>query len=147
MKDMHSDHAAVAAIGPIAATADADSAAIDLQGYEGCLIGIALGIGGITFDTSNKIEIKVTECDTSDGTFTAVDDDDILGAEGGAVGTGGIVKSFVAAHAAPSVTLVGYVGGKRYIKVRDERTGTHGTATPISLFVIKGHPHIAPAVA
>jgi hypothetical protein len=43
------------------------------------------------------------------------------------VGTGGIVKSLIAAHAAADTTEVGYIGGKRYLKVLADFSGTHGT--------------------
>lgn len=141
MKDLHSGMSIINAIGPIAATADATSAAIDLQGFDSAEIIIALGIGGITFDATNKIEIKATHSDDN-VTYTDVAASDILG-ETGAVTTG-IIKSFIAAHAAAAVYRYGYVGGKRYIKVQDDRSGVHGTATPIAIMVARGNPDVGP---
>ena len=37
------------------------------------------------------------------------------------------------------VSLVGYVGGKRYIRGVIAKTGTHSTGTILSMFVIKSN--------
>lgn len=100
MKDIHSALLAVAAFGPVVLAADNTPAAIDLQGYNSAEILLAIGIGGITFDGSNKIEFKLTHSD-DDATYSAVDIDDMLGLA--SVGSGGIIKSLVAAHAAAAV--------------------------------------------
>jgi hypothetical protein len=95
--------------------------------------------GGITFTTSNKIEFVLTHSD---------DNVDLHGRGGrrcrtrqrmptAAVGTGGIVKSLVAAHASADVTVVGYIGNKRYIKVLADFSGTHGTGTPLAVSVVQ----------
>ena len=44
----------------------------------------------------------------------------------------------------PQVTVVGYTGGKRYVRVVADFTGTHSNGTPIAASVIKGHPIHAP---
>ena len=38
-----------------------------------------------------------------------------------------------------TVTQVGYIGGKRYIRGVIAKTGTHSTGTPIGLLVVKGN--------
>lgn len=125
--------------GPITIAADNTPAAIDLQGFEAAKLLIAVGVGGITFDTTNKVEFKLTASD-DDSTYTAVAAADvILGTNADAsVGTGGIVKSLIAAHAAASVTEIEYIGGKRYLKVLADFSGTHGTGTPLAVSVLKG---------
>lgn len=125
--------------GPIAMSADPTPAAIDLIGADSNTILIAVGVGGITFSGADKIEFKLTHCDTEDGTYTAVTDSDVvLGTNADAsVGTGGIVKSLIAAHAAASITKVGYIGGKRYLKVLPDFSGTHGAATPICVSLLQ----------
>jgi hypothetical protein len=126
------------------ATLDADNtpAAIDLLGFDGAKLLIQVGAGGITFSSSNKIEFKVTHSD-DDSTYTAVAAGDVLLGTNAdsSVGTGGIVKSLVAAHATPDVTSIEYIGGKRYLKVLADFSGTHGTGTPIAVTVLKGHAH------
>jgi hypothetical protein len=129
------------AVNPAALTDDPTANAVDLLGYDAATILIPVGVGGITFTSSNKVEFKVTHCDTSDGDFAAVEQADIKGAT---VTTGGIVRSLVAAHAAASCAKIAYVGGKRYIKVLPDFGGTHNTATPMTVLVIKGLPKAGP---
>jgi hypothetical protein len=51
--------------------------------------------------------------------------------------TNGIIKSLVAAHAAAAVYRYGYKGGKRYLKLLADFSGTHGTGTPIAAIALK----------
>jgi len=132
----------VLALGPVSLNADNVPVAVDLNGYEAAMIEIAVGIGGITFDGSNKIEFKLTDSDNNSD-YAAVAAADVQGVT---PDTGGIIKSLVAAHAAPTVTKVGYIGGKRYLKILADFSGTHGAATPICVTVVKGRArNIAPA--
>lgn len=140
MKDMHSGVKAVTAIA--AATLDADNTppAVDLQGFNAAEILLAIGAGGITFSGANKIEFVLTHSD-DDSTYTNVTVDDVLGVESV---TDGIVKALTAAHAAAASYRLGYVGGKRYIKLLADFSGTHGTGTPIAAVALLGQPHDAP---
>lgn len=141
MKDIHSDMTIVSAIGAVALAADNTPAAIDLQGYNAAEIVLNIGIGGITFSGTNKIEFKLTHSD-DDSTYAAVTVDDVLGLA--SVGTGGIINSMVAAHAAAAVYRVGYKGGKRYLKILADFSGTHGAGTPVAVNVIKMHGYNQP---
>src|SRR3546814_20871216 len=85
-----------------------------------------VGVGGITFTGANKIEFKLTHSD-DDASYEAVDVGDVLGVE--SVGTGGIVKALTSAHAAASAYRFGYKGGKRYLTLMAECSGTHGAGT------------------
>lgn len=138
MRDLHNNIAVVEAIAPAALDDDNTPAAIDLQGYEAAEVAIHVGVGGITFTTTNKIEFKLTHSD-DDSTYTAVTVSDVEGLS--SVGTGGIVKSLTAAHAAATLTTLGYIGGKRYLKLLADFGGTHAVATPMSAVVVKGRPH------
>ncbi len=130
----------VVAIAPEALAADNTPAALDLLGYHAALLLLEVGVGGITFDATNKVEFKLTHSD-DDSSYSAVTDADVVLGQGcdASVGTGGIVKSLIAAHAAADVTVVGYRGSKRYLKVLADFSGTHGSATPISATLLKGH--------
>ena len=130
MKDIHSALTRVLSIG--AAAYAADNAPV------------AIGAGGITFSGSNKIEFKLTHSD-DDSTYSDVTDADMLG--GLSVASGGIIKSLVAAHAAAAVYRYGYKGGKRYLKLLADFTGTHGTATPIAASILLGHGDRQPEAA
>jgi hypothetical protein len=124
------------------ATYDADTtpAAVDLAGFNSAVIELAIGAGGITFSGTNKIEFVLTHSDDN-STYANVTADDV---QGPASVSSGIVKSLVAAHATADVTKIGYIGGKRYIKLLADFSGTHGTGTPIGVTVIKGTPAMAP---
>lgn len=141
MKDIHSDLTVVSAIGAAVLAADNTPAAIDLRGYNAAEIVLAIGIGGITFDATNKIEFKLTHSD-DDTTYTAVEVKDVLGAV--SIGTGGIIKALTAAHAAAAAYRFGYVGGKRYLKLLADFSGTHGAGTPIAALVLKGYGYNQP---
>lgn len=140
MKDLHSKILLVSAIGAAVLAADASSAAIDLQGYDAAEIALAVGVGGITFNGTNKVEFVLTHSD-DDSTYTNVDVGDVLGVE--AV-TDGIIKDLKVAHAAASVYRVGYKGGKRYLKLTANFSGTHGAGTPIAAMVIKSRGYDQP---
>lgn len=126
-----------------AASYEADNTpdAVDIRMFKAVVIGIMVGVGGVTFDDTDKIEFKLTHSDDDDS-YEAVAQGDV---EGVTVGTGGIVKSLVAAHAAATLTKVGYHGGKRYLKLLADFSGTHtDLPTPIAAFVVQGEPLIAP---
>lgn len=139
-KDMSTSVSPVQAIGPVVLAADNTPAAIDMRNFGAAVICLSIGAGGITFDATNKIEFKLTH--SEDGTtYTAVAQEDVKGVT---VGTGGIIKSLVAAHAAASITEVGYHGGRPYLKLLADFSGTHGTGTAISAVIVRGEPYISP---
>jgi hypothetical protein len=142
MRDLVNSLAAAVLIPAATYAADYTPAKVDLLGFEGAMIAIHVGVGGITFDGTNKVEFKLTHSD-DDSTYAAVTDADVQGVD--SVGAGGIVKSLIAAHAAADITKIGYVGGKRYLKLLADFSGTHGTGTPIAAEVIKGHARYWPA--
>lgn len=131
-------------------TTDQASAALDTMGFKGVLLKAKVGIGGITFDASNKIELKLTHSD-DDVTYVGVTDDevqlDIVAGAGRSdlvVGTGGIVKSFIAAHAALKFYSIGYRGKKQYVKATFDFTGTHGSGTPLGAEWVLHNPVFRP---
>ncbi|ODA94981.1 hypothetical protein BFX40_20350 [Mesorhizobium sp. SEMIA 3007] len=140
MKDLHSKLSIINAFGPAVLAADNTPAAIDLQGFNAAEIELAIGVGGITFDATNKIEVKVTHSDDN-ASYVPVTDADMLGISGI---SGGIIKSLVAAHAAVETCRYGYKGGKRYLKILADFSGTHGTGTPLYASVIKSRGYNNP---
>jgi hypothetical protein len=135
MKDIHSDLKVVVAIAAEALAADNTPPAIDLQGYDAAELILAVGVGGITFSGTNKVEFKLTHSDDN-SSYAAVEQDDVLGVT---VASGGIIKALTSAHAAAAVYRAGYKGGKRYLKLLADFSGTHGTATPIAAVAVLGH--------
>lgn len=140
MRDLASLIGFAVAIPAATYAADNTPVAIDLNGFESAVIAIHVGVGGITFTGTNKVEFVLTDSD--DGvTYSPVTDSDVQGVTGI---VNGIVKSLIAAHATADVTKIGYLGGKRYLKLLADFSGTHATGTPIDVTVIKGHARFAP---
>jgi hypothetical protein len=123
-------------------SADNTPTTFDIGKAQSCTIFIEVGVGGITFTGTNKVEFKLTHSD-DDSSYTAVAQTDVVGVT---VGTGGIVRQLIAAHTTPSVVTVGYVGRKRYLRLLADFSGTHGTPTPMSAIAVRGMlDRVAPA--
>ena len=110
-------------------------------------------MGGITFSDTDKIEFKLTAADYDPdtgvlGSYTAVATGDVYDANDDqvTVGSGGIMKSLVAAHAAAAVYRFSYIGNKGSLKLLADFSGTHGAVTPIAATVRKSHGRNAPAI-
>ena len=140
MKDIHDKIEAVTVIAAEVLDADNTPSAIDRINWEAAELVLHIGAGGITFDADNKIEFKLTHSD-DDSSYTAVTAYDLVGSP--TVGTGGVIKSLTAAHAAATVEQFGYIGNKRYLKLLADFSGTHATGTLIYADLIKGRPHYA----
>lgn len=140
MKDLHTQIAVDTAIGNATLSADNTPVAIDLSGFQSAEIILAIGAGGVTFSGTNKVEFKLTH--SEDGSaYTDVVDADMVKL---AVGAGGVIKSLIAAHAAPATYRFGYKGNRRWLKLLADFSGTHGVGTPIAALVVKGSPRVAP---
>ena len=141
MRDLKSSIAPVIAIAPAIYSADNTPNAIDLRGFGSAVMLINVGVGGITFTGTDKIEFVLTHSD-DDISYVAVTDADVQGV---ASFSNGIIKALTTAQATTTIDEIGYVGGKRYLKLLADFSGTHGTGTPLAALVIKGHPEIFPA--
>jgi hypothetical protein len=109
---------------------------VSVANYRKATILLHVGVGGITFSGTNKIEFKLTHAG-DDGSYSDVTADDLIGdAYLPSTITTGIVRSLVADHPAATVQKIGYIGGKKNLKLLADFGGTHGTGTPISATVI-----------
>lgn len=122
-------------------TADANGTGIDLTGFEGALVIGDVGAEGDTLDASNDINLEVEES-ADDSTYTDVADADLVGSVTGA--NTGTFAHVDAIGEAPGIFFASYIGSKRYIRVVDNRTGTHSTGTPTSAVVVGMLPRLAP---
>lgn len=137
----------VVAIGNVVLGADNTPAAIDTINWRGAAVLTNVGVGGITFSGTDKIEFKLYHGETTTfGESTAVEDTDVIMPFGETLGSGGIIRSLIAAKAAADVKAhqVGYIGKKRYLFLLADFSGTHGTGTPITATVRFTHPLHAP---
>jgi hypothetical protein len=140
MKDTYRITKSAIMLAPAGYDADQTSAALDIRGFESALLQIAVGIGGITFSGTNKVEFKLQH--SLDGVeWAAVAQRDVSGAT---VGDGGIVRALVAAHAAPSITQIGYIGGRPFVRLFTDFSGTHGSETPMSATLHLSNPNLGP---
>lgn len=109
---------------------------VDLRGYEGALVVIQSGaIAGSA--SANVYTPEVQESDSSDTGFTAVADANLLPTttpEASAAHNGGTDNT---------VTKIGYIGTKRYIRVVLNCTAFTTAGGYICANIIKGNPHLA----
>jgi hypothetical protein len=122
-------------------SADSTPTSIDMLGYDSCTIIVEVGVGGITFDGSNKVEFKLTESDDN-SSFSNVAAADVLNAP--VTVTSGIICNLIAAHAAATAIRVGYKGSKRYLKLLADFSGVHGAGTPMSAVAILSNAKTKP---
>lgn len=148
MKDLVSHIDVVKAFGPAALNSDQTAVVIDLQGYHSAVIVLGIGVGGITFDADNNIEFTARHSDDN-VSFSNLTIDDLVGNDAPAsivasADSKSSIKRLIAAHAAATAYHIGYIGGKRYLELDIEFTGTHGSATPLFVGVIRGHSELSP---
>lgn len=147
MRDQFDSLGTVTAIAPAVLSDDPAAITIDRSGFEAVTFALMIGVGGITFTASNRIDFILEHSD--DGTAWApVVATNVLGAIPDATG---IVLSQRSAHPAATVHRVGYVDGtvgdKRFVRLRPDFNGTHGTGTPIAAVAVLGRGRSLPVAA
>ena len=137
MKDLANNVNVTQSIAPAALASDTNGTGVDLQGYESATVLLDVGVEGITLSTTNKVEFLLEES-SDNSTFTAVTS--ATSVTNGTVSATGIFFTADGNADIPAVSVIGYVGGSRYIRVVADFSGTHGTATPMGASVILGGP-------
>ncbi len=141
MREQHNHLKTVSAVTPGLYAADAAGVTVDRLGYGSVTFAMQVGVGGITFTATNRIDALLEH--SEDGTtWEPVPADQVVGVPN--MGDDGIVRSFRTAHAAPSVTRFGYIGDNRYSRLSADFNGTHGTGTGLSAVAILGRPSQSP---
>lgn len=125
MNDLANNIAVVQAVAPAVLSATNTSSAIDLNGFESATVVINTG----AIVSSGDFTAKLTECETSGGTYTDVAAADLIG-------------EFPASLEADSVVKVGYTGNMRYLKTVITKNG--GTSIAAGAVIIKGNAHERP---
>lgn len=141
MRDTYSRTKRTNSLAPASRTASANGTGVDTSGYRSVMLEIDVGVGGITFDGTNKIEIKLEHSDDN-AAWSGVTAAEARSAE--AIGADGIVKTLNAAHATATAYKAGYFGGKRYVRGVATYSGTHGAGTVIAATVALGDPLLSP---
>lgn len=142
MRDNKSGLAFDESLNAIAKTADTECTAVDSQGFSSVTHVVNVGAPGITFSASNKVELILEDSDDN-STFSAVTANTSV--TGGTVDGSGIFQLIDADGDCNAVYAIGYVGGKRYSRVKIDFSGTHGTGTIFGVVGVKGHPLHGPA--
>lgn len=128
-------------IPPATLAADNTPATFAVGAFQSLTVLVQVGVGGITFTGTNRVDFVLTHSN-DDVTYDNVTDADLVGVTGV---TSGIVRSLIAAHAAPSVVEIGYVGRRPFLRCLADFSGTHGTGTPIAVLGVRGNPLTSPA--
>lgn len=147
MRDWTHNFGAVSAIAPAVLSDDPAAITVDRSGYEAVTFVLMLGVGGIAFTAANRIDFIMEH--SNDGlAWDAVVASNVLGA---VPDQSGIVLSQRTAHPAATVHRFGYVDGtvgdRRYVRLRPDFGGTHGTGTAMSALAVLGNGWTLPAAA
>ena len=126
-------------------TAAENGSGIDLQGFEEATAVVSVGAEGDTLSGSVYFEVSLEHSD-DDSTYTDVVQADIVN---GTIDAGGIWLKLDGTTGGDPDTAggqwqLGYVGGKRYVRLVLAKTGTHTNGTPISGLIVKSRPRSAP---
>lgn len=141
MREQSNSLKIVSAIVPGVYDADTTPVTIDRQGFASATFAIHVGAGGITFSGTNKVEFVLE--DSYDGTdWNPVLAKEIVGPK--LTADDGIVLALKTAHADATITKLGYIGDARYVRLKADFSGTHGTGTPLAAEAIFGRPAHAP---
>lgn len=109
---------------------------VDMAGYGG--VEFLVDYGTIS-STTAVFTALMTEGDTTGGSFTSVADIDMLGTEAAAVPATG---TRVAGTNKQVTKRVGYIGAKRYVKLKVSSLATNGV--PIAIIAVLHNPRHAP---
>ena len=140
MKDLANNLIGVQSLAPAVRTADANGDGVDLQFFEGAMAIVDVGAEGDTLSSSVKIDFKLEHSDDNSSFSAVTSSSDVTD---GSVDSSGIFATFDDNSEAPAIAAIGYVGGKRYVRVVADHTGTHSNGTPYGAMILKGAPRHA----
>ena len=116
-----------------------DSGNIDMQGAETLCVVVLVGAIADALDGSHHIDLKIEHADDdgtgSPGSYAACADADVLNFTGL---SSGVFKSIAAAGDKSKRYAIGYVGGRRFVKVTATPTSI-STGGPIAMLTLKGN--------
>ncbi len=148
MKDLYNNIDLKAVIDPITGSNGSAPAAVevDLLGCNAAVFGIYIGLTGSTLDSSNYWTWKMEHAD-DDGTGVAGSYTNVAAADvQGVTPSNGIVITVDDDAEDNVLHKIGYIGGKRFVKITPAETGT-GPNLPQAVFVVKGALLDAPPIS
>lgn len=107
---------------------------VDCLGFDSVTLVVATG-NISDAGTVDGIGWELTECDTSNGTYTPVGANDLIGEMSDLAILSDTDDDKI-------IGKIGYRGTKRYLKLTP--TGSTGTNATVYAHAILGHPHLAP---
>lgn len=141
MKDTYTSQAPIQGLASQVLTGDANGDSVDLQFYEAAQIIAAVGASGDTLSGSVLVDLEVEHADDdgtgSPDTWEDCADADLLNAVTG-TNTGTFARIDDPAED-EAVYATGYIGGKRWVRVVANLTGTHTNGIPIGVVINRGH--------
>ena len=145
MRDLYSNIAVVSMLDPIVSGNGTAAGALvaDLIGFNSAVFVWHVGLEGSTLSGSNYWTMTMEHADDTGagvaGTYAAVAAKDVQGVTPAT----GVVATVNDPAEDNAIYKVGYLGGKRFVKITLAETGT-GPDLPQSLLVIKGDPADGP---
>jgi len=126
-------------------TTGANGSTVDLQGFENATAVVTVGAEGDTLAANLYFTVALQLSD-DDSAWSNATQTDIVN---GTIAADGIfLKLDGTTGGNPDTTggewQVGYVGGKRYVRLVLAKSGTHSTGTAMSGVIIKSTPRNAP---
>jgi|TARA_R110000824_G_scaffold190282_2_gene371739 hypothetical protein len=118
----------------ITTNVNSDGTAVDTQGFNSVTAMIHCATSGAY--TNGTYTISVLEGDTSGGSFDVTDSSQLV-----------IQDGTDAIEADNENAWCGYVGIKRWVKIRIASTGSSGAGAFLGGNILLGHPHNAPVTA
>lgn len=119
---------------PANATGSVSSDPFDTEGYQGVMAFVIYGDSADTLSGSVKWTCKIQSSATENGSYTDVDDDDVLGSATNSFGL------FDLAGENTEIFGLSYNGSDRWIKNICTATGAHTNGTPLTLGIAAKMP-------
>ena len=140
MKDLSNNINPAVSIINAVKTAAGNGTGVYLQGYESATVLVDVGAEGDTLSGSVYFEVSLEHSDDN-STYSDCAQADIID---GTIAAGGIFLKLDGTtggdpDTAGGIFRIGYVGGKRYVRVVLAKTGTHSNGTPLGAMIVRGH--------
>lgn len=148
MKDLYNKIIAEQSIAPVVGTNGGAPAevVVDLAGCNSAVFLISTGVEAGTLDGSNYWTFTMTHAD-DDGTGVAGSYSNVAAADvQGVTPASGVVLTLDANGETPQICKIGYIGGKRFVKITPGESGT-AQNLPQEVITIKGALLDAPPIS
>lgn len=149
MRDLHNNINVLKSVAAQKAqgTTDITGADVDVQGFESLEHVVTVGTSGDTLSGALKMDLILEHADADStggaaGIYSAViSADDVVG---GTVDASGIFASVNSNALANAVYKIGYIGAKRFTRVKIDLTGTHTNGTNVAGLALLGNANLLP---